>query len=364
MKAVWVHGVKSVAVELGPAGLFGQQLRDCLHKKFLLRLQQWSVGHAAAAILSALSPSLAQDADRMQAARSGSGLQPQLQIGSVRQAVGGTMGGKALGAPMQQLLLSGACRYNSALQLLQLLEEQLQPVSSLTRLHARVVGALDIELASLVKSEVCSKLAGGRGLAMVKLADEGVQQLLKDPQPGQPQPAATLCANVVADRIAAAIKENAASHSGPVQLDLRLLQSLVNKLLQLPVDVLARSSIALPQSQEEDWSSMELPQEQPQTPTQQLSSGSSSALPLQMTPLLIDLLFLFVDGEAYLDITTLNGSEQRYNYLWRLADRLHTGRYFKGSPKAIVETAVAGAGRGQCSCSAAARPQQQQQRQQ
>lgn len=92
------------------------------------------------------------------------------------------------------------------LQLLQLLEEQLQPVSSLTRLHARVVGALDIELASLVKSEVCSKLAGGRGLAMVKLADEGVQQLLKDPQPGQPQPVATLCANVVADRIAAAIK--------------------------------------------------------------------------------------------------------------------------------------------------------------
>lgn len=114
MKAVWVNGVKSVAVELGPAGLFGQQLRDCLHKKFLLRLQQWSVGHAAAAILSALSPSLAQDADRMQAARSGSGLQPQLQIGSVRQAVGGTMGGKALGAPMRQLLLSGACRYNSA----------------------------------------------------------------------------------------------------------------------------------------------------------------------------------------------------------------------------------------------------------
>lgn len=239
---------------------------------------------------------------------------------------------------------------------------------------------------------------------------------------------AVLCLHRYSCRVAAVLQENAASHSGPVQLDLRLLQSLVNKLLQLPVDVvaslldqlrstpgaaipvseeawlawpvsskcpdvqlsgfmldpqqhqdlgftvagrhvaainlLARSSIALPQSQEEDWSSMELPQEQPQTPTQQLSSGSSSALPLQMTPLLIDLLFLFVDGEAYLDITTLNGSEQRYNYLWRLADRLHTGRYFKGSPKAIVETAVAGAGRGQCSCSAAARPQQQQQRQQ
>jgi hypothetical protein len=160
-----------------------------------------------------------------------------------------------VGGQLSETSLEARCLYKmvAALQqeLLLLLQRQLQPVSTLSKLHASAHSALDPELSKLVKTDVCSKLGSRRGFnTMSALLDAALKQVLAPCSIGHTRSAAEAEAAAAAhspasDAAAGASAQPVMPAAASICIDVmcrRLLEYISFEQLQEQVELFQQSS--------------------------------------------------------------------------------------------------------------------------